>query len=225
MTAAMPPVPDTEAWAAQTTWWSERYRSRPLLGPAGLDWFSNDPLRPTPHTHPNASEVFFVCSGQFELTVGREALLMGASDYVLVPPDTYHSPLNVGDTDVCVLVVVAPNWRHERLKPQNFVESDFAGRGTVVSTDRPGPLPSDERISSEVIEIEPAAHVDFRLPHADHLLYVCSGTVHAAVDHLGGGLSAHQYVHASAGAPHRVTNRGDEPARLLSVWTAASDDD
>lgn len=221
----LPPVTDPAAWAAQTTWWSERYRSRPLLWPAGRNWFSNDPLRPTPHTHPNASEVFFVCSGLFQLTVGRDDLLMRGGDYVLVPPDTYHSPLNAGDTDLCVLVVVAPNWRHERLKPQNFLDSDFAGRGTVVSTHLPGPLPSDDRISADVVEVPPGDTVQFHLPQADHLLYVCGGAVSIVVEHLTGALSVHQYVHASAGARHSIVNTGTIPARLLSVWTAATHDD
>lgn len=220
----LPPVADPQAWAAQTTWWAERHRSRPLLWPAGADWFSNDPLRPTPHTHPNASEVFFVCSGAMKLVVGRDDLVLRAGDYCLVPPDTYHEPLNIGDTDLCVLVVVAPNWRHERLKPDGFADSDFDGRADVVGTGVAGPLPSDERIRSEVLSLAAGAVADFGEDHADHLVYVLEGVATATVEHLSGDLTLHQYVNVSGGTRHRLANRSAEAdeLRVLSVWTPAA---
>ena len=42
---------DADAWAAQSLWWSERQRSRPLIWPAGASWFSNDPLGPDQFCH------------------------------------------------------------------------------------------------------------------------------------------------------------------------------
>ena len=221
-------VPDVTAdgvvqpaqWSAQTLWWSERYRSKGLVWPADTDWFSNDPLGPKPHTHPDASEVFFVVRGRMQLTVGAEKLELGPGDYVLVPPDTYHEPLNIGGEDLCVLVVVAPNWRDRRWNPEGFVDSDYTGRGTVVPTGEPGPLPSDDLIASEVLLVEPGQSlgVDSR-KDADRLLYVLDGTASITLEHLTGDVETHQYVNVMAGARHEVRGAGDRPVRLLSVWT------
>lgn len=210
-------------WAQQTLWWSERYRSRGLLWPKGESWFSNDPLGPMPHTHPGASEIFFLASGRLQLTVGSEALELAPGDFVLVPPDTYHEPLNIGDTDVCLLVVVAPNWRDERWKPSDFVASDYEGRPQVSGTDVAGPLPSDGLIESAVIELRPGdrAVVEAR-SDADRLVYVLDGESTVTLEHLSGAVGPHQYVNVMAGARHRIANSSDRPVRYLSCWTPDS---
>lgn len=98
------------AWAGQAMWWSERYRSRELLWPVGEEWFVNDPLGPMAHTHPGASEIYFLAAGEMEVEVGRQTVRLqaGATDYLFIPPDTYHHPHHVGDGHVCLLGMVAP---------------------------------------------------------------------------------------------------------------------
>lgn len=211
---------DPQAWTAQTMWWSERERSRPLWWPVGAAWFANDPLDPLPHTHPDASEAFFVAAGTLQLTVGRTPLRMEAGDYCLVPPDTYHEPLNVGDEDLCVFVFVAPNWRDRRWKPEGFTEEDFRGVAEVVPTATSGPLPSDALIESAVLQLpgrangEPEAY-----PGSDRALYVLDGLVDITVGHLSGRLGTHQYLHVMGGTRHRVAAAGSTPARVLSIRT------
>jgi len=208
-------------WAQQTLWWSERYRSRGLLWPADADWFANDPLGPMPHTHPNASEIFFLATGSLQLTVGSDVLTLEPGDFVLVPPDTYHEPLNVGGTDLCVLVVVAPNWRDERWKPSGFVDSDYAGKAQLAGTAAPGPLPSDELIESQVVELAPGQSLEVESrPDADRLVYVLEGVAHFTLEHLSGEVRSHQFVNVMAGARHQVANHSERPMRYLSCWTA-----
>lgn len=215
--APLPDLPSPAEWAEHALWWSERCRSRALLWKAGEDWFSNDPLGPKPHTHPNASEIFLVASGLLRLTVGRTQLELGAGGFCLVPPDTYHEPLNVGDSDCCVFVLVAPNWRDCRWKPEGFVDADFQRLPRVASVSEPGPLPSDELIESGVLALEPNESKEMERPDADHLVYVLGGTTHVTVEHISGPLAPHQFLTVMGGTKHLVA-ANDEPVRLLSIW-------
>jgi mannose-6-phosphate isomerase-like protein (cupin superfamily) len=214
---------DTGSWADQTLWWSERQRSRGLVWPGGESWFANDPLGPMPHTHPDASEVYFVSHGRLRVTVGSTELEMARGDYILIPPDTYHHPINLWENDLCLFVVVAPNWRDRRWKTSGFTEDDYKGSADVVGTDAPGPLPSDEHIEAAVVSVEGVgeAAAESRA-ESDRALYILEGRAELAVEHLSGILDAHRYVHVMAGASHSIANCGPGPLRYMSIWTPSA---
>jgi quercetin dioxygenase-like cupin family protein len=208
-----------ERWSSQTTIWTERQRGRALYWPAGEGWFANDPLGPHPHTHPDASEIYLVAQGTLELTVGREELVMTAGDYCLIPPDTFHHPRNGGRDDLGLFVVVAPNWRDRRWKPEGFSEPDFLGVAAVGSTAGPGPLPGDRNIAAAVVAAPSEESCD---PLRERAIYVLAGEVEVEIGPLAGRLAEHEYVHVPAGARHTLRDAGDGPARILSVWTPAT---
>ena len=209
---------DAERWAGQTMIWTERQRGRPLYWPAGGPWFANDPLGPHPHTHPDASEIYFVAAGTLNLTVGRQELVMSPGDFCLIPPDTYHHPRNDGATDLGLFVIVAPNWRDRRWKRDDFSEADFRGAATLARTDVLGDLPGDLNIDSSVIAGSTESFCD---PGREHVIYVLEGELDVKVDHLAGRLARHDYVHIPAGANHAVRRCGRDSARILSIWTPA----
>jgi mannose-6-phosphate isomerase-like protein (cupin superfamily) len=212
-------VPDDALrWGAQTMWWSERYRCRPLVWPAGDTWFCNDPLGPKPHTHPDASEIFLVARGTMSLIVGKERHRMNPGDFCLVPPDTYHEPMNAGDDDLCVLALVAPNWRDRRWKPDGFDDPDLRGTAQLGSVADAGPLPSDAVLRSEIIRLAPGEGRDGTTSGADRLVYALTGTIGVHVEHLQGSLRPHQFVNVIAGADHVVSNAGKQDGTFLSVY-------
>lgn len=211
---------DSVQWASQTLIWAERQRGRGLIWPAGESWFTNDPLGHMPHTHPDASEVYFVASGTMAVTVGRTEATLRGGDYCLIPPDTYHDPLNVGGDDLCLFVIVAPNWRDRRWKASDFVESDYLGKPALAPTAVAGPLPSDTLIEASVVVLDPGERGELEArARADRAIYVLEGKAEIAIDHLGGELAAHEYLHVMNGARHRVANAGETPLRYLSIWT------
>ena len=212
---------DAAAWASQSLWWSERQRSRPLIWPAGASWFSNDPLGPTAHTHPAASEPVFVAHGQLRLTVGSTLLHLVAGDYCLIPPDTFHDMLNEGDGPMGVFVMVAPNWRDRRWRPEKFGPADFRGTCEVVGTRVAGPLPGDERIEASVEILGPETGTGLvARAGAERTIYVLAGEAEVRVEHLSGRIGPDQFCHVMSGTPHSVSNTGRQPLRLLSIWAA-----
>jgi len=211
-------VLDPTNWADHTMWWSERSRSRALLWPSEDDWFSNDPLGMKAHTHPDASEVFFVAAGSMRLTVGRTPIVLESGDYCLVPPGTYHEPLNVGDEDLCVWVVVAPNWRGCRWKAENFDEADFLGSPAFEKTDVARSLPSDALVAAEVISLMPGKELGREsFSKTERALYVLDGVVDMSIERLSGRIGPHEFVNVMAGATHTLRSVGSDPARVLSV--------
>jgi mannose-6-phosphate isomerase-like protein (cupin superfamily) len=204
-------------WAEQTMIWTERQRGRPLYWPAGASWFANDPLGPHPHTHPDASEIYFVETGTLALTVGRQELVMRAGDFCLIPPNTFHDPRNGGDDDLGLFVIVAPNWRDRRWKIDGFEDADFDGTASVARTEAVGPLPSDLEIGAEVVGAGSGPE-SASSPH-ERVLYVLAGQLDLALDHLSGRLGPGEYVHVPAGASSTVSQAGSSPVRLLSIST------
>src|SRR3954471_10430124 len=167
---------DGAAWAEQPLIWSERQRGRALYWPGGEDWFVNDPLGRIPHSHPDASELYLVVAGRLDLTVGRTQVNVGAGGYCFIPPDTFHDPHNPGPDDLCLFVIVAPNWRDRRWKTDGFVDADYASFPGLAETAAPGPLPGDESIRASVEELGAgdASEVAIR-GNEDRTIYVLDG--------------------------------------------------
>ncbi|MET8982749.1 cupin domain-containing protein [Streptomyces sp. NPDC004539] len=63
--------------------------------------------RGVPHVHAGHESAIFIVSGEVEVWHGpdlTEQVFLGAGDYIYVPPDTPHLPVNRGPADLVVLV-------------------------------------------------------------------------------------------------------------------------
>jgi quercetin dioxygenase-like cupin family protein len=67
------------------------------------------------HVHPVQEERFEVVDGLMRFTAGRERILAGPGEVVVVPPGLPHDFANAGDTEALVLVEVRPALEMERL--------------------------------------------------------------------------------------------------------------
>ncbi|MEJ2724246.1 MAG: cupin domain-containing protein [Deltaproteobacteria bacterium] len=61
------------------------------------------------HTDP-MEEIYFILSGQGDMSVGGESSPVQPGDAIWVPAGSAHSLTNSGQEDCMVLVVASPNW-------------------------------------------------------------------------------------------------------------------
>jgi quercetin dioxygenase-like cupin family protein len=61
------------------------------------------------HSHDDADEVFAFLQGTCEITVAGETRILRAGEFVFVPAEAQHTLRNIGDDDLIVFLVVAPN--------------------------------------------------------------------------------------------------------------------
>jgi mannose-6-phosphate isomerase-like protein (cupin superfamily) len=61
------------------------------------------------HSHDGADEVFAFLQGSCAITVEGEQRVVGAGEFVFVPAEAKHTLENIGDDDLIVFLVVAPN--------------------------------------------------------------------------------------------------------------------
>ena len=55
-------------------------------------------------------EIYFIMSGQGEMTVGENTRHVVAGDAIWIPAGSAHSLLNTGQNDCFILVVASPVW-------------------------------------------------------------------------------------------------------------------
>jgi len=55
-------------------------------------------------------EIYFVMSGEGEMTVGEDSKHVVPGDAIWIPPGSSHSLLNTGRTELFILVVASPAW-------------------------------------------------------------------------------------------------------------------
>jgi mannose-6-phosphate isomerase-like protein (cupin superfamily) len=67
------------------------------------------------HIHPKQEERFEIVEGAMRFKMGRERVIAGPGDVVVVPPGQKHDFMNVGDGDALVRVEVRPALRMEIL--------------------------------------------------------------------------------------------------------------
>ena len=67
------------------------------------------------HVHPNQEERFEVVAGTMRFRRGRERIVAGPGEVVVVPAGVKHDFANAGDTDALVRVEVRPALRMEQL--------------------------------------------------------------------------------------------------------------
>ena len=65
------------------------------------------------HYHHQMEEVYYLLQGQARLTVGDETRVVGPGDTVVIPPGARHKIVNVGATDVVMIVACTPAWHEE----------------------------------------------------------------------------------------------------------------
>lgn len=62
---------------------------------------------PKPHKHPH-EQIAYIISGSVDFHVGDEVIRMGPGGMLVVPPDTMHYAVVVGDEEVINLDVFTP---------------------------------------------------------------------------------------------------------------------
>jgi quercetin dioxygenase-like cupin family protein len=67
------------------------------------------------HVHPVQEERFEVVEGTMRFRMGRERIVAGAGEVVVVPPGVAHDFANVGESDAVVRVEVRPALEMERM--------------------------------------------------------------------------------------------------------------
>jgi mannose-6-phosphate isomerase-like protein (cupin superfamily) len=60
------------------------------------------------HTHPSSQHFLYFITGQVELSVGGEKRVVGAGDFVTIPPGMPHDMHRLGDSAAVFLDVATP---------------------------------------------------------------------------------------------------------------------
>ena len=67
------------------------------------------------HIHPRQEERFAIIAGTMRFRLGRQRVIAGAGEVVVVPAGVKHDFANAGDTDALVRVEIRPALQMERL--------------------------------------------------------------------------------------------------------------
>ncbi len=105
------------------------------------------------HVHPHQQERFLVVAGAVGFKRGREKLVAGPGDEVVVEPGTAHQFWNAGDTEARFFCEIRPALQFERLIETMF---GFAADGKTGRKGMPQPL--------RLAPIAQAHFADVRLP-------------------------------------------------------------
>jgi quercetin dioxygenase-like cupin family protein len=71
------------------------------------------------HKHDDHVDSFYIVEGEAEFTLGDEVVRAAAGTWIAVPVGTTHSFRNLGDGDLRILIIHAPNTSFvERLRSQ-----------------------------------------------------------------------------------------------------------
>ena len=212
---------DLSSWGSQRLMWTERMRGCALTWPRCADWFTNDPLDHAPHSHPNASEIYFVASGALEVVVGDESMVLQAGDICLIPPGAYHDPRGTLGEDLALFCTVAPNWRERRWQTEGFPAEAFEARAVRGRVDSVGELPSDALLRCACEALAPGEHQDHPpIRGRERVVYILEGELTCRIDQMTGIFGPHSYVPIPSNASHSLRNDGPGPVLLLSIWAA-----
>jgi mannose-6-phosphate isomerase-like protein (cupin superfamily) len=69
--------------------------------------------RTRPHRHLQSEEIYYILSGQGNLTVGDETTAVFTGDSVCIPQRTEHHIENTGETPLRFLCCASPPYRHD----------------------------------------------------------------------------------------------------------------
>lgn len=185
--------------------------------PAGGVGLVGDSLGPIMHAHDDASEIFYFLSGRCRLEVGRTEHLLDAGDFVLVPPEAPHNLWNASpDEPLVVFWLVAPNYADNRWRTEDFRPEGYERPLVRAHADRPGTLPSDTNIVSEMYRLGPGGDpLESGDPTADAILLVADGAVGVRVAGDDDQLDRGMWRHIPAGTPWSAS--GASPAASVIV--------
>lgn len=65
------------------------------------------------HYHLQMEEVYYLLKGQARLTINDETRTVEPGDTIVIPPGARHKIVNIGTSDVVMIVACAPAWRVE----------------------------------------------------------------------------------------------------------------
>lgn len=184
--------------------------------PVGGVGLIGDSLGPIMHAHDDASEIFLFLAGRCRLEVGRTEHVLETGDFVLVPPEVPHNLWNATPEEpLAVFWLVAPNYADNKWRTEDFRPEGYERPLVRAGTDRPGPLPSDANIESELRALAPGeAGASTRDDAADTLVVVTSGTAGLRVDGDEETLEPGGWRHVPAGIPW-VARAADGPAAIV----------
>ena len=66
-----------------------------------------------PHYHPRTEEIYYILSGEGEMTIGDERQSVGPGDAIAIPPGKVHTIHNTGHETLVFLCCCAPGYEHE----------------------------------------------------------------------------------------------------------------
>ena len=66
----------------------------------------------TPHHHAVTEEIYYILSGQAEMTLGHETRQVGPGDAIAIPPGVRHTIRAVGSEELVFLCSCAPGYEH-----------------------------------------------------------------------------------------------------------------
>ena len=67
----------------------------------------------TPHYHPLTEEIYYILSGQGELTIGDETSAVGPGDAIAIPPGAEHQITNTGGKTLKFICCCAPGYEND----------------------------------------------------------------------------------------------------------------
>jgi mannose-6-phosphate isomerase-like protein (cupin superfamily) len=70
-------------------------------------------LQTTPHYHPRTEEIYYILSGDGEMSIGGETRHVHAGDAIAIPPGEIHTIRNTGSGTLIFLCCCAPGYEHE----------------------------------------------------------------------------------------------------------------
>jgi mannose-6-phosphate isomerase-like protein (cupin superfamily) len=65
------------------------------------------------HYHLQMEEVYYLLKGQAQLTINDDTRIVKPGDAIVIPPGARHKIVNIGASDVVMIVACAPAWRVE----------------------------------------------------------------------------------------------------------------
>ena len=70
-------------------------------------------LQTTPHYHPRTEEIYYILSGEGEMTLADERRQVGPGDAIAIPPGQVHTIRNTGSVTLIFLCCCAPGYEHD----------------------------------------------------------------------------------------------------------------
>jgi mannose-6-phosphate isomerase-like protein (cupin superfamily) len=67
------------------------------------------------HFHQKAKQFFFILSGQANMEVNNEVILLNEQEGIEIPPETPHQMINDSDGDIEFIVVSSPTSKGDRI--------------------------------------------------------------------------------------------------------------